>query len=187
MKTVYIPSGESRSYEYLVTDNLIVNGHLNVVNGVKARSISGRGVITAGTVYCDVSTVDEIETTTVVCRCLMARRVSAAEVFASDSAAVSCFLSSAYVETGKLTVALSEIDELKADEVINLCEVKYAADKYEITSDYEERLRNRASLFRNVTRTKKSICHTFITTYGVARNLHSGIVQSEVTMDDLFL
>ena len=120
MKTVYIPSGESRSYEYLVTDNLIVNGHLNVVNGVKARNISGRGVITAGTVYCDVSTVDEIETTTVVCRRLMARRVSAAEVFASDSAAVSCFLSSAYVETGKLTVALSEIDELKADEVINL-------------------------------------------------------------------
>ena len=82
MKTVYIPSGESRSYEYLVTDNLIVNGHLNVVNGVKARNISGRGVITAGTVYCDVSTVDEIETTTVVCRRLMARRVSAAEVFA---------------------------------------------------------------------------------------------------------
>lgn len=120
MKTVYIPSGESRSYEYLVTDNLIVNGHLNVVNGVKARSISGCGVITAGTVYCDVSTVDEIETTTVVCRRLMARRVSAAEVFASESAAVSCFLSSAYVETGKLTVALSEIDELKADEVINL-------------------------------------------------------------------
>lgn len=28
--------------------------------------------------------------------------------------------------------------------------------------------------------------HTFITTYGVAHNLHSGIVQSEVTMDDLF-
>ena len=120
MKTVYIPSGESRSYEYLVTDNLIVNGHLNVVNGVKARNISGRGVITAGTVYCDISTVDEIETATVVCRHLMARRVSAAEVFASDSAAVSCFLSSAYVETGRLTVALSEIDELKADEVINL-------------------------------------------------------------------
>jgi len=120
MKNIYIPSGESRSYEYLVTDNLIVNGHLNVVNGVKARNISGRGVITAGTVYCDVSTVDEIETATVVCKRLMARRVSAAEVFASDSAAVSCFLSSAYVETGKLTVALSEIDELKADEVINL-------------------------------------------------------------------
>ena len=30
-------------------------------------------------------------------------------------------------------------------------------------------------------------CHvTFVTTYGVKRNKHSGIVQSEVTLDDLF-
>ena len=33
---------------------------------------------------------------------------------------MSCFLSSAFVATGKLTVALSEIDEVKADEVIHL-------------------------------------------------------------------
>ena len=46
MKTVFIPKGESRSYEYLVTDNLVVNGHLNVVNGVKAGNISGSGVWT---------------------------------------------------------------------------------------------------------------------------------------------
>ena len=42
------------------------------------------------------------------------------EVFASESAAVSSFLSAAYVETGRLTVALSEIDEVNAQEVINL-------------------------------------------------------------------
>ena len=74
----------------------------------------------------------------------------------------------------------------RADEVINICEVKYAPDKYALTADYEEKLRNRASLFRTVTKTKKAVVHTFITTYGVARNIHSGIVQSEVTMDDLF-
>ena len=28
---------------------------------------------------------------------------------------------------------------------------------------------------------------TFITTYGVKRNLHAGIVHDEVTMDDLFI
>lgn len=82
----------------------------------------------------------------------------------------------------------AQIDLLidRADDVINICEIKYAADKYEITADYEERLRSRQSLLRNVTGTKKALYHTFITTYGVARNLHSGIVQSEVTMDDLF-
>jgi len=120
MKSIYIPSGESRSYEYLVTDHLVVDGHLNVVNGVKAKNISGHGVITAGTVYGDTITADEIETTTIVCKRLMAKRISAAEVFASDSAAVSCFLSAAYVETGRLTTALCEIDGVKADEVVHL-------------------------------------------------------------------
>ncbi len=41
-------------------------------------------------------------------------------------------------------------------------------------------------LLRKVTKTNKALYHTFITTYGVAHNLHSGIVQSEVTMEDLF-
>lgn len=74
----------------------------------------------------------------------------------------------------------------RADDVINLCEIKYAGDKYEITADYEERLRNRQALLQNVTKTRKALYHTFITTYGVASNLHSGIVQSEVTLEQLF-
>lgn len=74
----------------------------------------------------------------------------------------------------------------RADDVINICEIKYASDKYEITAEYEEKLRNRQSLLRIVTGTKKALYHTFITTYGVMKNIHSGIVQSEVTMNDLF-
>ena len=120
MKTVYVPRGESRSFDYLVTDNLVVDGHLNVVNSIKAKRITGRGVITAAEVYGDVITVDEVEATMIVCRRLLSKRIIAAEIFASESAAVSCFLSTAYVETGKLTTALSEISEVKADEVIHL-------------------------------------------------------------------
>lgn len=74
----------------------------------------------------------------------------------------------------------------RADDVINICEIKHVSSKYVIDADYEQRLRDRASLFRTVTKTKKALHHTFITTYGVAQNSHSGIVQSEVTMDDLF-
>ena len=83
----------------------------------------------------------------------------------------------------------AQIDLLidRADEVINLCEIKYVSDKYAIDADYEERLRSRASLFQAVTKTKKALHHTFITTYGVAQNIHSGIVQSEVTMNQLFV
>ena len=83
----------------------------------------------------------------------------------------------------------AQIDLLidRADEVVNLCEIKYVSDKFEISADYEEHLRNRASLFRYVTKSKKALYHTFITTYGVSQNKHSGIVQSEVVMDQLFL
>ena len=120
MKKVFIPAGESRSYETLVTEHLVVDGHLNVVNGLKAKTISGTGVITAGEVSADVCHIGELETATAIFRKLMARRVSAAEIFASDCACVTHFLSAAYVETGRLTVSVSEIDKVKADEIITL-------------------------------------------------------------------
>ena len=74
----------------------------------------------------------------------------------------------------------------RKDQVINVCEMKYSIDEYVITEEYEKKLRERASLFQHVTKTRKALQHTFITTYGVKQNLYSGIVQSEVTMDDLF-
>lgn len=81
-----------------------------------------------------------------------------------------------------------QIDMLidRADDVINICEMKYVNSPFEITSEYEIRLRERAALFASSTRTQKALQHTFITTYGVKQNIHSSIVQSEVTMDRLF-
>ena len=120
MKTVYIPKGETVSYETLETDRLVVKGCLKVTYGIKARTISGGGIITAGNVSADDIRVDDLEAASVTCQRLIAKRVQTPELFAFESAAVSCFLSSAYVAAGKLTVALSEIDEVKADEVIYL-------------------------------------------------------------------
>lgn len=81
-----------------------------------------------------------------------------------------------------------QIDMLidRADGAINICEMKYAQDEYVIDADYEQRLRERMSSFCVATKTKKALRHTFVTTYGVKRNQHSGLVDSEVTMDDLF-
>lgn len=124
MKTVYIPKGETVSYESLVTEHLVVKGCLNVTYGVKAKTISGGGTICAGTVEGDVVRTGSLEAASVICKRLIAKRVQAPEVFASESAVVSCFLSSAYVETGKLTVAISEVDVVKADEVVNLTRKK---------------------------------------------------------------
>ena len=120
MKTVYIPKGETVHYESLATEHLVVHGRLHVTYGVKAQSITGSGVIDAGSINADTVCIDDVESGTVICKRLIAKRVQAPEVFASESAAVSCFLSAAYVETGRLTVTLSEIDEVKAEEVVNL-------------------------------------------------------------------
>ncbi|MDD6863777.1 MAG: hypothetical protein PUD56_08030 [Prevotella sp.] len=48
-------------------------------------------------------------------------------------------------------------------------------------------LRNKIEAFRSATKTRSALHLTMITTYGIQRNTHSGIMQSEVTMDDLFV
>lgn len=105
MKTIYIPKGETIRYESLATEHLVVHGCLQVTCGITAKTITGYGTVHAGTVNADVIRVDDMDAGSIVCKRLLAKRVQSPEVFASESAAVSGFLSSAYVETGKLTVS----------------------------------------------------------------------------------
>ncbi len=74
----------------------------------------------------------------------------------------------------------------RADRIINLCEIKFSEEPYIITKDYEQKLRERIVMFRENTKTRKSVVVTMITTYGVMKGIHSGVVQSEVLMNDLF-
>ena len=120
MKRVYIPKGQTVTYDSLETEHLVVNGCLNVTCGLKAKTISGTGVVLAGIMSADDICAREIEAASVYCLRLAAKRVQAAEVFASESAAVSCYLCADYVAADRLTVALSEIGKVDAREVINL-------------------------------------------------------------------
>ena len=82
----------------------------------------------------------------------------------------------------------AQIDLLidRADRVINVCEIKFSETPYAITKDYEERLRTKMAVFRQETKATKSLALTMVTTYGILPGIHSGIVQNEVLMDDLF-
>ena len=42
-------------------------------------------------------------------------------------------------------------------------------------------------MFREATHTRKALQLVMITTYGIRQNTHSGIVQTQVKMDDLFV
>ena len=82
----------------------------------------------------------------------------------------------------------AQIDLLidRKDQVINLCEMKYSLSEYAIDAEYEQKLRNKKSAFIYATNTRKAVHLTMVTTFGIKANAHSGIVQNEVKLDDLF-
>lgn len=75
----------------------------------------------------------------------------------------------------------------RRDQTINLCEMKFSQGEFEITKQYDSHLRERAESFRSATKTRKALHQTFVTTYGVKKNMYSGNIQSEIRLDDLFV
>ena len=82
----------------------------------------------------------------------------------------------------------AQIDLLidRNDQVVNICEMKYSLSEFSIDAEYERNLRNKKSAFIETTNTRKAVHITMVTTYGIRKNSHSGIVQSEITLEDLF-
>ena len=74
----------------------------------------------------------------------------------------------------------------RSDGVINLCEMKFAKDKFEITTNYDKELRRKASVFESKTATRKAVTTIMVTSYGLVRNEWSNNIQCQVVMDDLF-
>ena len=74
----------------------------------------------------------------------------------------------------------------RADRIIHLCEMKFSKSEYRISDDYELQLRQRMGIFIESTKTRLSPVITFVTTFGIAKGMHSSIVHSEVRMEDLF-
>jgi len=73
------------------------------------------------------------------------------------------------------------------DRVINLCEMKYASEEFKIDKKQDENLRNKRATFKEETKTCKALHLTMITTYGIKRNQYRGNIQSEITVNDLFI
>lgn len=74
----------------------------------------------------------------------------------------------------------------RRDQIVNLCEMKYSTKEFEITKKYDEEMRERRELFRELTNTRKALHLTMVTTYGLKQNAYSGMIQSEILLDDLF-
>jgi AAA+ ATPase superfamily predicted ATPase len=74
----------------------------------------------------------------------------------------------------------------RKDGIINLCEMKFANTPYIISKSYEENLRNKIAVFTYESKTQKAVHLTFLTTFGIVPNKHSGLVRKEITLEDLF-
>lgn len=72
------------------------------------------------------------------------------------------------------------------DQVINLCEIKFYNEEFTITKSYAKQLRNKRGIFQGVSKTKKHIFLTMITTFGLKENQYSQEIDNSLTMDVLF-
>lgn len=82
----------------------------------------------------------------------------------------------------------AQIDLLidRSDNVINLCEMKFYSDPYTMTKADDDAVRDKKSIFQQVTQTRKAVRIVMITSYGLARNAYAKSIPNQLTMDDLF-
>ncbi len=72
------------------------------------------------------------------------------------------------------------------DRVISLCEIKFYSHEYELKKSDDEDLKRKVSVFREETKTNKTIQVVLITTYGVRKNKYSNYVGRVIDMDIFF-
>ncbi|WP_316750491.1 AAA family ATPase [Pedobacter gandavensis] len=83
----------------------------------------------------------------------------------------------------------AQIDLLldRHDVCINVCEMKFSNKEFSIDKSYATELKDRLNIFKEQTKTKKTLFLTMVTTYGTKDNIYkTGLVQNEITMKDLF-
>lgn len=75
----------------------------------------------------------------------------------------------------------------RKDHVINLFEIKFYEEEFIPTKKFADNLREKKTIFKISTKTKKQISWVMLCAFGIKPNQHSvGLVDHVLTMDDLF-
>lgn len=123
MKKVYIPKGETVTYDSLNTVNIVVCGTLIVKGKLTAHSIQGGGRVEAEEIQCDT-----IEAGTVQAEIVTAQKIVGKKLFIRDCIAdiimATDFIESLHVLTKCLYISLSSISQCDAEEIIMLAPKK---------------------------------------------------------------
>lgn len=75
----------------------------------------------------------------------------------------------------------------RPDNCINLCEIKFYNDEFVVSKEYSKKLYYKKQKFKEITKTRKTVFVTLITSYGVRENAqYHEVVNNQLTMDELF-
>jgi uncharacterized protein len=94
-----------------------------------------------------------------------------------------------YVLKGKADQQGMQIDMIidRADNCVNILEVKFYNTEYEVSETYARQLLHKATIFQERTRLKKNVFITMLTVFGVKKNEHYLMaVTNQLLIDDLF-
>ena len=82
----------------------------------------------------------------------------------------------------------SQIDLLivRKDQVINLCEMKYAGKLFTVTAKTDEEIRHKTTDFQTLTKTRYAIHPIIVTPYGISESSYAGNIQRVITAEELF-
>jgi uncharacterized protein len=90
-------------------------------------------------------------------------------------------------ETGKMTAKIDMLID-RADNVLNLCEIKFSNDIYKLNKTEAEAIRKKVSELQAQLKRRKSIFPTMITTFGCEKNMHYlGLITNQLDMSCMFV
>jgi uncharacterized protein len=96
---------------------------------------------------------------------------------------------SSFYQKGTAQDSGIQIDLLidRKDNVINVFELKFYSGMMSLSKSYSEDLREKITLFKEITKTRKQVFLNLLTTFGLKHNEHSlGLIDKAMTMDVLF-
>lgn len=93
---------------------------------------------------------------------------------------------SAWVARGGESGTQIDLVISRADNVANMCEMKFYSGDFEVDKGYYKTLLNRQEVLTRMVPAKTVVRSTLVTTFGLAHNEYSGAFSNVITMDDLF-
>ena len=75
---------------------------------------------------------------------------------------------------------------VRGDFVVDICEMKYSADLFDISGSDVEDWEHKMQVYRQVMGNRSALHLVLVTTLGVTQNRYKNVVQNIITLDDLF-